>query len=127
MRSLITSSSIMLLLLILWFSFFSFSGNTLASFADSADITIMYSVNSGNWDKAITDFSHLETKWNKYRQIANFFLSSSELNEIDFTLARAKHYIYAESADDAGSELAHLSKQLQFLYNNESVTLGNVL
>lgn len=127
MRSLITSSSIMLLLLILWFSFFSFSCNALASFADSADITIMHSVDSGNWDKAITDFDNLEIKWNKYRQIANFFLSSSELNEIDFTLARAKHYIYAKSADDAGSELAHLSTQMQSLYNNESVTLGNVL
>lgn len=127
MRSLITSITIMLSLIVIWLGFFAFSGKTIASFSDTIENDIIYNVKNENWEYAETEFAEFKSEWDKYRNTANFFLSSSKLNEIDGTFVQTERYIETKELSDALSELAYLQKQLSCLYDDEKVTFANIL
>lgn len=126
MRALVTSSAIILSFIIVWLVFCSFSENTLSSFADTIENSLIYNVENENWSDAKDTFEAFRKDWRSYRNIAHLFLSSAKLNEIDYTFARIMRYIENQNASDAAGELAYLERQMYFLHQNEKATLTNI-
>ena len=69
----------------------------------------------------------LSKLWHKYRSKALLFLETSEINEIDYCLAKSEKYIKAEDVSNSSGELNSLAEQLIFMYEQEKINLANIL
>ena len=68
----------------------------------------------------------LEKDWHEYRKYAEFFLGTTDLNEISYTITKSKSYIENADAAGAAGELSYLKSQISFLDLNEKVSAGNI-
>lgn len=126
MRSFIISIALLLSLIGTWCFFDTYSSNTLENYGQILESEVLLSIESENWQSASEDFLSLQEEWQEYKQYAVFFLGTSELNEVDETMAKAYYYIKAEDISNASGEIAFLKRQLLFLNSNEKMTAGNI-
>lgn len=87
---------------------------------------ILISVYAEDWDKAEEQLNDLSKKWHKQKKVYSFFFNTMDINDTDFSIARAKNYIYAKDVPLASGELNCVKEQLGFLHLNELITLDNV-
>ncbi len=127
MRDLIVSIVIIVVLIRVWIVFYNYSENQLAGFATSIKEDIIPAVEGENWEDSKAMIEELSKLWHKYRSKALLFLETSEINEIDYCLAKSEKYIKAEDVSNSSGELNSLAEQLIFMYEQEKINLANIL
>lgn len=126
MKALIISIACMALLITSWCFFVGFSDKTIHGMMNSIEDDILVSVYAENWDKAEDQFDDLSGKWHKQKKVYTFFFNTLDINETDYSIARAKNYIHARDISLASGELNCVKEQLGFLHLNELITLDNI-
>lgn len=127
MRDLIVSIVIIVVLISGWIVFDNYSENQLAGFATSIKEDIIPAVEGENWEDSKDMIEELSKLWHEYRSKALLFLETSEINEIDYCLAKSEKYIKAEDVSNSSGELNSLAEQLIFMYEQEKINLANIL
>ena len=127
MRDLIVSIVIIVVLISGWIVFDNYSENQLAGFATSIKEDIIPAVEGENREDSKAMIEELNKLWHKYRSKALLFLETSEINEIDYCLAKSEKYIKAEDVSNSSGELNSLAEQLIFMYEQEKINLANIL
>jgi hypothetical protein len=78
------------------------------------------------WDRAEKQFDKASKDWHRQKKIYTFFFNTKEINDTDYSIARAKYYIRTRDAALASGELNCVQEQLKFLHLNELITLDNI-
>lgn len=126
MKALITSIVCIALLIACWGVFLSFSDRNIHELMNSIEDEILVSVYAEDWDKAEDQFDDLSGKWHDQKKVYSFFFNTLDINETDYSIARAKNYIYARDVSLASGELNCVKEQLGFLHLNELISLDNI-
>lgn len=127
MRSLIISTSIIIVLISIWSIYNNYSDDTITQLTTKIENDIITGIYQENWDETETKCEEVKAQWDKYRKIAIYFYSVSKLDEIDSTISRAFFYVKAKDVSNSAGECACLSTQLKYLYLNETLALRNIL
>ena len=126
MRALITSILIIVFLVASWTIFVDYSDKNIHKLMNAIEDDILISVYAEDWDKAEDQLNDLSKKWHKQKKVYSYFFNTKDINDTDFSIARAKNYIYAKDVPLASGELNCAKEQLGFLHLNELITLDNV-
>ena len=126
MRSFWISAVLLLALVVSWGFYNHYSDEVLHGFIGEIEDTIITAVVDEEWKTADERFDKLSKEWHDYKKAAAFFFATSDINDTDYTIARAKYYIKAKDVSNASGELACLKEQLTFLHYNESLRFGNI-
>jgi len=125
-RALITSILCIAVIIASWSIFVNYSDKNIHKLMNTIEDDILISVYAEDWDKAEDQLNHLSKKWHKQKKIYSFFFNTMDINDTDFSIARAKNYVYAKDIPLASGELNCVKEQLGFLHLNELITLDNV-
>jgi len=125
-RALITSILIIAVLVTSWSIFVNYSDKNIHKLMNAIEDDILISVYAEDWDKAEDQLNDLSKKWHKQKKVYSFFFNTMDINDTDFSIARAKNYIYAKEVPLASGELNCVKEQLGFLHSNELITIDNV-
>jgi hypothetical protein len=109
-----------------WGIFVSYSDKSIHKLMNSIEDDILVSVYAQEWDRADKQFGKLSKDWHKQKGIYTFFFNTQEINNTDYTIARAKFYIKSKDSALAAGELNCAQEQLKFMHLNELITLDNV-
>lgn len=126
MRSLIASSLILAVLLGSWIGFDIYSNKTLHDMTGKID-RIITAVEDEKWKESYKQVKTLDADWHRYKKVASFFLNTQHINDADYGFAKTVKYVKAKDVSNGSGELANLKEQLNFLHDNESFTLANIL
>jgi len=126
MRALIVSILIITVVVTSWGIFVTYSDRTIHDLMNAIEDDILISVETGDWDKASDQFGKLSKAWHKQKKVYSFFFNSKDINDTDYSIARAKNYIHSKDFALAAGELNCIKEQLGFLHSNELITLDNV-
>lgn len=127
MKPFITSAFCLLIVLSSWAYFCHYSEILLDDLSEKANQEIMTAVTDGDWAAATTQFEALKNIWDEYQRPAHYFFETAKLNDIDYSLIRIDRYLKSNDPTAVSSELAYLSQQLHILYENEQLSLANLL
>lgn len=126
MKSFLISILSLGLVVCIWMVFDHYSERELLSLVSTIEDTAIPAIETEDWDGATNDFEEIEDQWRFYRKRAAFFYNTFSLNEIDHTMARAKHYIKANDVSNASGEMACLGTQVKLLRYNERFIGENI-
>ena len=126
MRALITSILCVAIIIASWSIFVNYSDKNIHKLRNTIEDDILISVYAEDWDKAEDQLNDLSKKWHKQKKVYSFFFNTMDINDTDFSIARAKNYVYAKDIPLASGELNCVKEQLGFLHLNELITLDNV-
>lgn len=126
MRALITSILCIAVIIASWSIFVNYSDKNIHKLMNTIEDDILISVYAKDWDKAEDQLNDLSKKWHKQKKVYSFFFNTMDINDTDFSIARAKNYVYAKDIPLASGELNCVKEQLGFLHLNELITLDNV-
>ncbi len=122
MRSLIVSVLCIAIMFVSWGIFVNYSDSNIHQLMKVIEEDILISVYAEDWGKAAAQFNDLSKKWHKQKKVYSFYFNTNEINDTDFSIARAKNYIYSENLALASGELNCIKEQLNFLHMNELIT-----
>jgi len=114
-------------IILIWSFYNNYSDNVLHKYIGEIEDDILVAVVNEDWEAADKSFDELSSEWHKYKKWAAFFFRTAVINEADYSIAKAKHYIKAKDVSNASGELACLKEQLTFMHYNESLKLDNIL
>lgn len=127
MRSLIISCIGILLILAIWLGFMTYTENALSDMTAELNESILPAIQTEQWERASEEFYHFSQVWHDHKKIFDFFLDQSNMAETDFCIARAGACIDSKDLASSASELACVKERLKFLYENEKITIENLL
>jgi hypothetical protein len=125
-KALIISIISVAVLITSWGIFVNYSDKTIHKLMNSIEDDILISVYAEDWGKAEKQYNDFSKKWHKQKKIYTFFFNTKDVNDTDYSIARAKNYIYAKNVPLASGELNCIQEQLKFLHLNELITIDNV-
>lgn len=126
MKSLIISIVSIAVVVIAWGIFVNYSDKNIHELMNKVEDDILISVYAEDWEQAAGQFQDLSEKWHKQKKVYSFFFNTTAINDTDYSIARAKNYIYAKDVPLAAGELNCIKEQLAFLHLNELISLDNV-
>ena len=126
MRALITSILCVAVIIASWSIFVNYSDKNIHKLMNTIEDDILISIYAEDWDKAEDQLNDLSKKWHKQKKVYSFFFNTMDINDTDFSISRAKNYVYAKDIPLASGELNCVKEQLGFLHLNELITLDNV-
>lgn len=89
--------------------------------------SVMVLVRQERWGDAEQALTDLDGDWQKVRKWWTVFLHHREIDNIDFSIARIREYLWAEDEELALGEAAALREMIMHIPDKESLTLENVL
>jgi hypothetical protein len=125
-RALLISILGMVIIITGWCIFVQYSDESIHKLMNSIEEEILINVRDKDWDKAADQFDLLSKRWHDQKKVYSFFFNSTDINNTDYSIARAKHYIYTQNASLASGELNCIKEQLGFMHSNELITLDNI-
>lgn len=126
MRDLIISVACMLILLIPWGIYSNYSTGITSSYNQIIDNQLLPAVTEENWSKAEKEFATVTSLWENHKKISSYFCSTESINEIDSIIKKSDYYLKMQDKSNTSGEVAYLRCKLNFIYNNESMTLSNI-
>lgn len=126
MRALIISIISMAVVIGSWGIFVGYADKNIHELTNMIEDDIMISVYAEDWSTAKAQYKVLSDKWHSQKKVYTFFFDTLPVLEADYSIAKVKHYIYAENVPLAAGELSCIKEQLGFLHMNELITLDNI-
>jgi hypothetical protein len=126
MKALWTAIAVTVILLITWGVFIDYTDVDVDKMATDIDIAVT-SVETGDWGQAQDAIARVSAKWYDRRLVYSLFFDSVSINDVESSLVRAEAYCRSRESASAIAELAALRHLLLFLYENELITIENIL
>lgn len=126
MKALLISILGMAIIISGWCIFVQYSDESIHKLMNSIEDEILINVRAEDWDKAADQFDRLSKRWHEQKKVYSFFFNATDINNTDYSIARAKHYIYGQNVSLASGELDCIKEQLGFMHSNELITLDNI-
>ena len=126
MKDLVIAAVIVAVLIGGWAVFDHYSEKKIDSFSSYIEDEIIPSVEDENWDECRQLIDTLSHRWHKDKKKALFFLDTTEISEIDYSLARIEKYVDARDVSNSAGELNAMSEQLRFLHTQEKINPENI-
>ncbi len=126
MRALWMSIAAVVLLLAFWGVFISHADADINYMEDTIEDAIL-SIGVEDWGKAESDIEAVSRRWQSRRLVFSLFFDAISMGEIEASLAKAHAYGGSQEKGGCLAELANLHHLLSFLYENEMVTIENIL
>ena len=104
MKDLLISVCCMLLLLVPWEIYSSYTSGTMHFCSDAIDAKVLPAVTQNDWENAKKGFEEVSDQWDQ-----------------------AYYYIQMEDDSNASGEVSALQYQLMYLHENQKPTLANIL
>lgn len=99
---------------------------------DSADAIaeqieqVMTTIDEQRWEQARQQTAGIEKSWYKSSRWWPVFLDHQEIDNIEFSLAKAKKYVDARNVPLAQGQLSELRLMLKHIPDKESISLKNI-
>ena len=87
----------------------------------------MPAIESEHWGQAEARFQAQYQAWHIYKKRALLMLETDRLTDLDFAFAKTLMYIKAKDVSNSSGELLALQEALKRLYENEELSLANIL
>jgi hypothetical protein len=126
MKAFWTTIAATAVLLVIWSVFISYADvdvDKMTSDIDAATVAI----EADDWVKSRDALADVAQRWHDRRLTFSLFFDAVSIGDVEASLARAQAYCRSEEKGSALAELAYLSHLLLFLYENELITLENIL
>lgn len=125
MKTLITSTIIIIVLLITWGLMYDFISQTTEEF-NSLIADIETKVLSDNWDSTMSIYDSINTKWEGKQKVFLLIIDHEEIEKINLTLSKIKKYIIIKDKSLTLSETSALRFFLNHIEEKESLSLKNI-
>jgi len=126
MKALLVSFLSVAVIVTSWAIFVNYADKNIHSLTKVIENEILTSVRKGDWASAEERFDKLSGQWHKQKKVYSFFYNTVDIKATDYSIARAKNYIKTKNAALASGELNCIREQLEFLHQNELITLDNL-
>jgi hypothetical protein len=126
MRALWITIIATLILFITWGTFIHFAGKDMDYMADNIDRATL-SVFKEDWQEGQAFLELVEKRWFKRRLVFSLFFDAVSIGEVEASLFKATSYNSAEEKGSAMAELTNLRHLLSFLFENEKISIENIL
>lgn len=126
MRDLIISVICLMLLVIPWYIYDSYSSKTVNNYKQIISSEIIPAIEDGDWEKAEKRFDYITKDWDKFRKTSAFFIDTEAVNDTDRIISKVFFYIKLKDASEAAGEISYLKYSFDCLHENELPTMGNV-
>jgi len=126
MRTLVISSVLAIVIIFGWILIFdSVEENTL-DFVDNLN-TLNENISNNRWDEAKNQFSQIEKKWNKARDMWSILLDHHEIDNIDLSMSKANQYVKSKNTALSLGEVETLIRLFNVVRENQDLTITNIL
>ena len=126
MKALVVAIASLVVMISGWAVFVSYSDSQIHELMNTIDNDILADVYDGDWSNAESQFRQLSKEWHHQKKIYSFFFNNIDVNETDYSIARAKDYIKSQDTALAAGELNCIKEQLKFLHFNELASFDNI-
>ena len=126
MKNLIISIAYMLLLMVPWGIYHSFSDASTGRFQNIIADQIIPAAQAQDWQRAEDGFRLLQTDWNSFKRVSAYFIDTRSIDEITEHMERASCYIQQQDAANAVVEAANLQHKLKTLHENDTPSVSSL-
>ena len=126
MKALWISVAATVALLLLWGAFINYTGEGTAKMTVGIDHAIA-SAETNQWKEAQDSIDSVSRQWYDHRLVYSLFFDAVSIGDVETSLVRAIAYCRSEEKGSAIAELESLRHLLLFLYENEMITIENIL
>ncbi|GAB1476027.1 hypothetical protein MASR2M70_08590 [Bacillota bacterium] len=115
-----------LFLLVVWGWFISSSESDVRSMTENIR-KAESSIHLDNWQESREAIEDISRRWINRRLVFSLFFDAISIEEFESSIKRAAAYCFAEEKGPALAELAYLRHYLLFLFENETISVENIL
>lgn len=126
MRSFIISAIIVCILIIIWYSFFSFLDSNVDRYLAQIEVLVKH-IESDHWKEATKVQDKLYKNIEEHKKVYMFFLNHNELDDILNSIGKIERYIESKEKGLALAECATLNIHLEHILEKHSLTLVNIM
>jgi hypothetical protein len=113
---------IAIVLISLWEGYITSSSKELLSCAEQAQ---QYGLQE-KWEQAGKVLDDFNAKWDGMRDLWQAFIDHTEIDNISFSLARARALAQVQGLDNYAAEIAALAEMLRHIPRRQTLSLGNL-
>lgn len=125
MRTLIISLIIFILLIALWFFIMDYMDESIDELL-SLQEEIHEFVVLEDWQSALKRLDYFNDRWNTHQAFYHLFLNQENIMQVNYAISKTKIYmIYEESALSLG-QLSFIEDQLNFIHEDELISIENI-
>lgn len=88
---------------------------------------VMVEIQNEQWETAVKQTNDLEKSWTKAAKWWPIFLDHQEIDNIEFSLSKAKEYVFSHNAALSRGQLSELRLMLKHIPEKEAFNLENIL
>ncbi len=115
-----------LILLIAGAMFIGYAGENIGHMTENIDEAVL-SITSENWEESNNLLNNVQQQWSDSRLIFSLFFDAISIGEVEASLLKSISLSKAKEQGSALAELANLRHQLLFLFENETISIENIL
>ena len=127
MKNLIIAILCLLALIVPWEIYDRYSTDAVKDYCIIIEEEVLPATAVGDWESAMTSFLLIKDDWDKFKKISEYFINAQIINEADRLVSKAEYYIKGKDASNASAISSELQDTLEYLHENEMLSIGNVL
>jgi hypothetical protein len=113
-------------LLLLWGLFLKEANTDIDAMLGDIDSATFYAVTE-DWEKSTEALDKVYSRWFDRRLLYSMFFDAVSIKEVESALAKAGAYVMVKEKSSAVAELADLRHLILFIYENETISLENIM
>jgi hypothetical protein len=126
MKALWITVAATIFLLLIWGIFLNSASTDVADMLSDIDSASFYAA-AEEWGKSSDALDKVYKRWFDRRLLFSMFFDAVSIKEIESVFAKAGAYIMAEEKGSAAAELADLRHLILFIYENETISIENIM
>lgn len=126
MKNLIIATLCLLALIVPWSLYDYYASETIYGCTDILDKEVLPAITDESWQTAEENYNIILDEWSRFETIAEFFLDTEAVNKADELINKTKYHIIMHDASNSAADVSELKHLLNYLYENEVLSTGNV-
>lgn len=126
MKNLVIATLCLLALIVPWSLYEHYASTTIYGCTDILDKEVLPAITEESWQAAEEDYNIILNEWSRFETVAEFFLDTEAVNEADELINKTKYHIIMHDTSNAAADVSELKHLLNYLYENEILSTGNV-
>lgn len=126
MKALLISLAIVLLVVIGSYFVYNSVENSTEYFINNLNELSVH-INNKDWEKARGQYSKIEERWNEVKGKWEILIDQQDILNINMTMSKMNQFMKSKDVTLSLAELEALKKLFDFVRDNESLSLSNLL
>ena len=127
MKNLIVSLICLLVLIVPWEIYDYYATRVVKDYCYTLEEHIIPAIENNDWTMATKGYGNIVNNWEKFKTISEYFINAEVIHEADELIYKTKQYIIMKDSSNASATSSQLCQTLQYLHENEMLSIGNVL